>query len=96
MAKKVNQTFTAHLIKNTLTEKGGAWLLDIFVTNENDPIVVYNDKTAWANPSAAKRYLKTIVLEMTPRKAIKMGVVTTNESGKPTHLGGQLTYKVDA
>jgi hypothetical protein len=96
MAKKVNQTFTAHLIKNTLTEKGGAWLLDIFVTNENAPIVVYNDKTAWANPSAAKRYLKTIVLEMTPRKNIKMGVVTTNESGKPVHLGGQLTYKVDA
>jgi hypothetical protein len=89
MVKKVTKTLKASLTKNTSVEKGGAWLL--LVEDEMGSM-----HSAWSNPSAAKRYLKAYVQENTPRKSIKMEVKAINDLGKPTHLQGELTYKVDA
>jgi hypothetical protein len=86
---KVTKTLKATLTKNTAVEKGGAWLLIIDCCGD----VTHS---AWANPSAAKRYLKSFVLENTPRKSIKMVIVATNDAGKPTHLSGELSWKADA
>lgn len=94
MAKKVTQIFKANLAKNTIVEKGGAWLLTISIATEAGDIESF--MTAWANPSAAKRYLKTVVLEKTPRKSIKMIVTEANAENKPLALDGDLTYKVEA
>ena len=93
---KVTKTLNATLTKNTVVEKGGAWLLTI---TEGYVGAVSNGEgthSAWANPSAAKRYLKTYVQENTPRKSIKMVVQATNEADKPTHLSGELSWKADA
>jgi len=86
---KVTKTLKVTLTKNTSVEKGGAWLMTI------DDVLGVNH-SAWANPSAAKRYLKTYVLTTTPRKSIKMVIGATNDLGKPTHLSGELTWKADA
>ena len=83
---KITKTLTATLTKNTAVEKGGAWLLTI---NCCDDIT----HSAWANPSAAKRYLKAYVQENTPRKSIKMVVQATTPLGKPSHLTGELSGK---
>lgn len=83
---KITKTLTATLTKNTAVEKGGAWLLTI---NCCDDIT----HSAWANPSAAKRYLKAYVQENTPRKSIKMVVQATTPLGKPSHLTGELSWK---
>jgi hypothetical protein len=96
MAKKVTQVLKADLTKNTLVEKGGAWLLDINIRNEGAQDYILNHCSAWANPSAAKRYLKTVVLSNTPRKSIKMAITKTTVEDKPLKLEGELTYKVDA
>ncbi|CAB4121940.1 hypothetical protein UFOVP27_26 [uncultured Caudovirales phage] len=86
---KVTKTLNATLTKNTAVEKGGAWLLTIDCCGDTT-------HSAWANPSAAKRYLKQYVLDNTPRKSIKMVVQASNDAGKPTHLSGELTWKADA
>ena len=97
MAKKVTQTLKAHLAKNTIFDKGGAWLLEIYIQTEGHNVYDLNTCTAWSNPSAAKRYLKSVVLDNTPRKSIKMVVTSGNlETGKPLTIDGELTYKVDA
>jgi hypothetical protein len=97
MAKKVTQTLKAHLAKNTIFDKGGAWLLEITIQTEGHNIHDLNTCTAWANPSAAKRYLKSVVLDNTPRKSIKMAITTSNaDTGKPLTIDGELIYKVDA
>lgn len=97
MAKKVNQTLKAHLAKNILVEKGGAWLLTITIHNDGDNDFILNTSTAWSNPSAAKRYLKEVVLANTPRKSIKMAVTVTDiPTDKPLKIDGELSYKVDA
>ena len=87
---KVTKTLKATLTKNTAVEKGGAWLLTIDCCDD----VTHS---AWANPSAAKRYLKAYVQNNSPRKSIKMVVgATTPDTGKPTHLLGELSWKADA
>lgn len=86
---KVTRTLTATLTKNTSVEKGGAWLLLV----EDGMGRMHS---AWANPSAAKRYLKAYVVNNTPRKSIKMVIGATNDAGKPTHLSGELSWKADA
>jgi hypothetical protein len=97
MAKKVTQTLKAHLSKNTIFDKGGAWLLEISIQTEGHNVYDLNTCTAWSNPSAAKRYLKSVVLDNTPRKSIKMVVTSGNlETGKPLTIDGELTYKIDA
>jgi len=89
MVKKIDKALEASITKNTSVERGGAWLL--LVTDENG-----NNHSAWSNASAAKRYLKAYVVENTPRKAIKMEVKATDDNGKPTHLTGSITWKVNA
>lgn len=86
---KVTMTLEATLTKNTAVEKGGAWLLTIEDVNGVN-------RSAWANPSAAKRYLKAYVIESTPRKAIKMEIKASNTEGKPTHLQGEISWKAFA
>jgi hypothetical protein len=95
MAKKITQQIKANLEKNTLTEKGGAWLLSITIFEEGTSVSIYNADTAWANPSAAKRWIKKIVLEKTPRKSLKLSVVKSDNAGKPILLTGDMTYKVE-
>lgn len=96
MAKKVNQTLKANLTKNTSVEKGGAWLLSVSIQTDGESEPIMDTHSAWSNPSAAKRFLKQVVLDNTPRKSIKMVVGASNDAGKPTHLTGELSYKVDA
>jgi hypothetical protein len=97
MAKKINQTLKANLRKNTLVEKGGAWLLNICVLTEGSSNCELDTYTAWSNPSAAKRYLKQVILDNTPRKSIKMAIsVKDVNTDKPIALDGEITYKVDA
>jgi len=96
MAKKVNEKVTVTLTKNTLVEKGGAWLLDVSIATEGNTYAKLVSVTAWTNPSAAKRYLKTIILDNTPRKNIKLVVSKSTPESKPFELVGELQYKVDA
>lgn len=93
---KVTRTLTAVLTKNTSVEKGGAWLLTVTEGYVGAVSAGPGVHSAWANPSAAKRYLKAYVQENTPRKSIKMVVGATNDAGKPTHLSGELSWKADA
>ena len=94
---KITRTLNAALTKNTAVPKGGAWLLTITegvsgAISEGEGV-----HSAWANPSAAKRYLKDYVINNTPRKSIKMVVgATAADSEKPTHLSGELSWKADA
>jgi hypothetical protein len=90
MAKKIEKSVKATLTKNTSVERGGAWLLTI---TDSSNLATHS---AWSNPSAGKRYLKSFVVENTPRKSIKMEIKATDTNGKPTHIAGELTYKVDA
>jgi hypothetical protein len=94
MAKKIEKTVKATLTKNTSVERGGAWLLTICQCDPNNEDVITH--SAWSNPSAGKRYLKSFVVENTPRKSIKLEIKATDANGKPTHIAGELTYKVDA
>jgi hypothetical protein len=92
MAKKVDYKFTAEV--NLNSEKGGAWLAVVCVCNE-EGVAQAMFTTAWRNASAAKRYVKAMVQELTPRKSVKMiAGETKDEKGRPTSFSGELTYKV--
>ena len=93
---KITKTLNAALTKNTAVEKGGAWLLTITESISGAISAGPGVHSAWANPSAAKRYLKKYVIDNTPRKSIKMVIGATNDAGKPTHLAGALSWKADA
>jgi hypothetical protein len=94
MAKKVNKKFVAGLNKNT--EKGGAWIASVSVSNEGESVADVIITTAWANASAGKRWIKSMVVSMTPRKSVKMvdsGKI--DEKNKPISFNGELAYKVE-
>ena len=100
MAKKVQKTFTATIELNP--EKAGAWMASVFLTylDESDSknsipnTVGVSEQTAWKNASAAKRWVKSKVVELTPRKSVKMVVTKEDKTtGKPTLLSGVLAYK---
>ncbi len=93
MAKKLSKTMKVALRKNV--NKGGAWLCEVIVNNDEEVTEVANI-TAWANASAAKRHIKATVLELTPRKSIKLTPGNYDEKEKPTFFSGSMTYKVDA
>lgn len=90
---KITKTLTATLTKNTSVEKGGAWLLTIIEGVSGAISESPGVHSAWANPSAAKRFLRAYVQQNTPRKSIKMVVQATNALDKPTHLSGELSWK---
>lgn len=100
MAKKVKKTFTTTLELNP--EKAGAWMASVFVTYEDatDTLnsipntVGTSDQTAWKNASAAKRWIKAKVQEMTPRKSVKLTAIKFDKATeKPTAFSGVLEYR---
>lgn len=101
MAKKVKKTFTATLELNP--EKAGAWMAFVNVTKEAEdaglnsmPDVTesVSRQTAWKNASAAKRWIKEQVQDMTPRKSVKMVPTKIDKTtDKPTAFSGVLEYK---
>jgi hypothetical protein len=92
MAKKVVKTFTATLNKNI--EKGGAWLSTVSIeTNGLEGIDIFL-QTAWSNASAGKRWVKSQVQTLTPRKSVKMIAGEGKDAkGKPTSFVGAVTFK---
>ena len=92
MAKKITKTVTARLQKNT--EKAGSWLCSFTVINETGGAEVLNVQ-AWANASAGKRWVKSLVLETSGRKSIKMEILEQDVNGKPTLISGSFQFKVE-
>ena len=100
MAKKIKKTFTATLDLNE--EKAGAWMATVFVTylDDSDTLnsipntVGVSEQTAWKNASAAKRWIKSRVQELTPRKSVKMTATKfCKTTEKPIAFSGVLEYK---
>lgn len=99
--KKITKTFTATLELNP--EKAGAWMASVFLTYLDDSETSFNsipntvgvsEQTAWKNASAAKRWIKTKVQEMTPRKSVKLVPSKFDEKNKPTAMSGVMEFKV--
>lgn len=91
MAKKESRKFVVTLNKNP--ERGGAWLAFVAVVNSED-VVIAQVTTAWANASAAKRWVKTQVQALTPRKSVKMVAGSAVDlKGKPVSFTGELLFK---
>ena len=100
MAKKIKKTFTATLDLNP--EKAGAWMATVFVTylDDSDTLnsipntVGVSEQSAWKNASAAKRWIKVKVQELTPRKSVKMTATKFDKiTEKPSAFSGVLEYK---
>ena len=92
MAKKVVKTFSAHLNKNV--EKGGAWMAIISVTTEGIEGSDVVNMAAWSNASAGKRWIKSQVQALTPRKSVKMIAGEGKDAkGKPTSFVGVVTFR---
>lgn len=106
MAKKVTKKFTATLILNP--EQAGAWMASVFLetpmnvdvsagrlqNSMGDVVDAQSAQTAWKNASAGKRWIKSQVLAMTPRKSVKMTPTKINETTeKPVEFTGVLEFK---
>lgn len=94
MAKKVTRVFTAVIKKNNV--KGGAWMASFTVHEDGVETADMIHAAAWSNASAAKRWIKEMVVANTPRKSIKMTACTTtppDAKGKPMAFEGTLTYR---
>lgn len=100
MAKKIKKTFTATLDLNP--EKAGAWMASVFVTYEDNTdslnsipnTVGKSEQSAWKNASAAKRWIKAQVQELTPRKSVKMVATKFDKATeKPVAFSGVLEYR---
>jgi hypothetical protein len=95
MVKKVTSTFTASIVKNQT--KGGAWLTTIQLTDEGIDTPYDSYQAAWANASAAKRWIKEVLLVTTTRKSVKMvagDLLDVKE--KPIRFDGTITFKREA
>jgi len=91
MVKKIVKTFSANLNKNT--EKGGAWLATVTVSDA-DGTAGFVYQAAWSNASAGKRWVKSQVQALTPRKSVKMIAGEGKDAkGKPTSFVGVVTFK---
>lgn len=100
----MTQCFTSSVVLNS--EQGGAWMAEISISNiyeginvrrgsgANSDVVIYSNRSAWKNASAAKRWIKSQVVEKTPRKSVKMNPIKFDAKEKPTALAGVLEYKV--
>lgn len=100
MAKKVKKTFTATLTLNP--EKGGAWLAYVNISTPADDAGLnsianvaesVSEQAAWKNASAAKRWIKAMVQDMTPRKSVKMNPTKFDANEKPVAFSGVLEFK---
>jgi hypothetical protein len=89
MAKKIAVTFSARIWANL--EQSGAWIAEYSIDEEG---TVTGEYTAWKNASAAKRWMKSKVQSLTPRKSVKLLAGTELDvKGKPTSFTGTLVYK---
>ena len=101
MAKKITKKFTATLTLNT--EQGGAWLANVSLLtpmidddnlNSMQPAEAVSAEAAWKNASAGKRWIKSQVLAMTPRKSVKLEPTKVDKTtDKPTAFVGVLEFK---
>ena len=101
MAKKITKKFTATLTLNT--EQGGAWLANVSLLtpavdsdnpNSMQPADDISADAAWKNASAGKRWIKSQVLAMTPRKSVKLEPTKVDKTTeKPTAFVGVLEFK---
>jgi hypothetical protein len=92
VGKKVNVVFDATLKKNP--EKGGAWLARVTTYDEGIDEGNVIVSTAWSNASAGKRWIKSQVLAMTPRKSVKLETTRVDKTtDKPTAFVGVLEFK---
>lgn len=92
MAKKVSSLFSANIVKNQT--KGGAWLATIKLTDEGIDIPYDSYQAAWANASAAKRWIKEVLLATTTRKSVKMLPGSELDAKqKPVVFAGAVTFK---
>jgi len=87
--RKVKKSIVVNLHKNL--DKGGAWLCSVIIYDDNDVQEMMNI-TAWSNASAAKRHIKAIVQDKTPRKSIKLLPGNFDEKEKPTLFKGDMSY----
>jgi len=101
VAKKITKTFTATLTLNDVP--GGAWLANVSLLtpavdsdnpNSMQPAEAVSAEAAWKNASAGKRWIKAQVLEMTPRKSVKLEAIKfCKNTDKPTSFVGKLEFK---
>jgi hypothetical protein len=101
VAKKITKKFTATLTLNT--EQGGAWLANVSLLtpmvdddnlNSMQPAEAVSAEAAWKNASAGKRWIKSQVLAMTPRKSVKLEATKVDKTTeKPTAFVGVLEFK---
>jgi hypothetical protein len=101
VAKKITKKFTATLTLNT--EQGGAWLANVSLLtpmidddnlNSMQPAEAVRAEAAWKNASAGKRWIKSQVLAMTPRKSVKLEATKVDKTtDKPTAFVGVLEFK---
>lgn len=96
MAKKVSSVFSANIVKNQL--KGGAWLATISIFDEGMDTMPYDSyEAAWANASAAKRWVREVLIATTQRKSIKMLPGSELDAKeKPVVFAGAVSFKRDA
>jgi len=89
---KIEKTFSASLTKNT--DKGGAWLGVVSIKDQNgEGAASYR---AFSNASAGKRWIKEMVIALTPRKSIKMiSNGELDEKEKPTTFVGEVIFKAE-
>ena len=91
MAKKSTYKFDATVALNNV--KGGGWL-SVITVMDGEGIVTAHYTQAWKNASAAKKHVKEMVKELTPRKSVKMiAGDAVDAKGKPAIFTGELTYK---
>lgn len=90
---KVSKTLEAQVQLNP--EKGGGWLanVNIYCEVEGEKTYLMELCTAWKNASAAKRWVKSVVQNNTPRKSVKMNAFLFDANDKPTAFKGELQYK---
>lgn len=105
MAKKVSKKFVVHLDLNP--EKAGAWMASVSVVTpinldaeagriQNSMVSseAVSAVSAWKNASAAKRWIKSQVQELTPRKSVKLTAIKFDKATeKPIAFSGVLEYK---
>lgn len=95
MSRKINSTFSASIVKNQA--KGGAWMATISLLDDGIDTPYDSYQSAWANASAAKRWIKELVQTKTPRKSVKMiASDLLDAKNKPTRFDGAISFKRDA
>lgn len=95
MARKVDAVFFAKLEKNNV--KGGAWLAIVQVTHVGVDNPIKTEVAAFSNASAGKRWIKDRVINLTPRKSVKLiDAGNRDEKNKPVKFMGELKYKAEA